>query len=208
MLAGVTVTGNTAQQFGGGALNATGARSLAVSSSTFVGNVAALNPGGAVSCASTPSATLSSVTMTANQGSNGGAVAAAAGCALTVTASSFASNEARVDGGAALVGDAASFVDCTFDSNKAAGGGGAILSNRAPSLGVSRSRFTGNTCLGLNPRGGAVAGIDTSAVTLSNVTFDSNIVQKVEPDLRIGDYIVTFYGSNLVRSHQSLRNES
>lgn len=123
---------------------------------------------GAVEAASTNGITVTDSTFISNQASDGGGIETGSG-PITVTNSTFTGNTASIDGAAVDTGTGTVIVTgSTFTGNTAGSSGGAIHSSGGD-ITVVDSTFTGNTA----DSGGAIR-TNTGDVTVTGSTFDGN----------------------------------
>ncbi len=161
---GPVFTGNTAAVSGGAIV---AADSLTIDTATFQDNVATTAGGALVIVGG---ATFSNLTVTGNQANAGGGIYADMGAPVTVTNSSFASNQALDGGGGAIKAIAGGLAvdESSFTQNSSTVHGGAIDST--DDLTVSDSTFESNTAVAT---GGAIYNEDAAA-TIVGSTFQQN----------------------------------
>ena len=174
-----TFTGNEAEAYSGGAINAYGYATI--TGSTFTGNIAAKR-GGAVYAKK--GIDVSDSTFTSNTADDVGGALFASENSIDITDSTFTGNSAE-NGGAVYADSQDSGVTATgstFASNEAyssagANNGGAIRSYS--DLSVTSSTFTGNVAGKVNSaygRGGALY-VYNGALTITYSTFQGNSTQ-------------------------------
>ena len=185
-VSGSTFTDNVATNGQGGAIyttlgNSTGVR--AVTDCVFIGNQAT-SGGGAIYDNPTYGGsgaglvlTVSSSTFTSNEatgGSNGGALLNAGGI-VSISGSQFTGNSATPGGALGNTGTL-TVVDSTFEANQASHYGGAILNQG--DLDLLASDFTGNTAA---LTGGGVSNGGAGNGSISGCTFTGNSQGPVRP---------------------------
>jgi len=159
-ISGVTITGGTMVQEGGG-VHVNGA-TLVVSNSTIVSNTA--NSGGGIGDVGT--VTLVDSTLSDNTAANGGGIACGD---VSILRSTVSGNHADAGGGLRIFG--AGTIDQSTISDNVAMVAGGVLSNGT--LVMTNSTLSGNRSNGVG--GGLVHNNPTGIATLVNVTVTDNV---------------------------------
>ena len=149
MLTNSTLSGNSANSFGGGIYNKDASSNLQIDRSTFSGNSA--NNGGAIA----------NFDISNPDGSD----------PLLLRSSTMASNTVNLDGGALYNGGSVIVENTTFSSNSAGRDGGGALNKRTMTIGFST--FHGNAAV---RTGGGIATTFTSAIDPTSSEVSNTIV--------------------------------
>ncbi len=167
-----TFTGNTAGN-GGGALSMEGKMNLLIDTCSFVANKTATGEGGAVRTGLNTPGYLTGNVFTADSATASGGGALYGTSTIVAKLCTFSNNYSSADGGAYSSSKYASadLQDCTFDGNRAGGGGGAIcLGYGLTTSSVTRCKIRGNKA---NGNGGGIWQIGFIS-SINNTLFSGN----------------------------------
>jgi hypothetical protein len=151
-VSGCTLTSNQAYTYGGAILNDYSA-TLTVTNTTLSGNAAQEGGGGAI--ANHGSLTITGSTLSANSANFGGAIYNTGGGAMTLNNSTLSDNSATDPGDSGIIpdggaiacdaGSSATINGCTITNNSAYAGGGIYNYNDSAFVTVSNTTFSGNS---------------------------------------------------------------
>jgi CSLREA domain-containing protein len=159
-----TFSGNTAASGGSGGGVFINSPSMSnITGSTFSGNTAASGGGGGIFNAASSLLTVTSSTFnTNNTAISGGGIANGLSGQLTVTNSTLTGNSASSVGGGIVNGGVLNVINSTFNSNSATIYGGGIFNNGGGTLSIRSATLSGN----LSATGGGI--YNASALNYSN----------------------------------------
>jgi CSLREA domain-containing protein len=168
-LEGLTISGGSAGDDGGGLFNNDG--TLGLSDATITGNVAAIDGGGVYTFSGTTS--LTNCTLSGNSaGDTGGGLFNSPGGATSLTNCTLSGNSARYIAGGLLNQGTATLTNCTLSGNNAARDGGGLFNGEGGTATLTNCTVSGNSASGQG--GGLFNNGGTTYLTLTNCTVSGN----------------------------------